>query len=69
MNTDKYILRHIGTICFRRCISNYEREMLNPAEQVCIDRCTNKYNQMMESFSTLIQPQRPKPAEALVAEK
>ena len=45
MNADKQLLKTIGTICFRRCISNsFENDMLNPLEQNCIDRCTFKFN-------------------------
>jgi len=47
MNTDKMLLKSMGEICFRRCIINYENENLNPAEQLCIDRCTFKYDSMV----------------------
>lgn len=48
LNADKSILRSIGTICFRRCIPSYEKEFLNDAEMLCVDRCTNKYDQMLK---------------------
>ena len=48
MNADKSILRSIGSICFRRCIPSYEKEYLNEAEMVCVDRCTYKYDQMLK---------------------
>ena len=48
LNADKSILRSIGTICFRRCIPSYEKEYLNDAEMVCVDRCTYKYDQMLK---------------------
>ena len=48
MNADKSILRSIGSICFRRCIPSYEKEHLNEAEMVCVDRCTYKYDQMLK---------------------
>lgn len=44
MNMDKQILRRIGTVCFRRCILSFDRELLTAAENNCVDRCTNKFN-------------------------
>jgi hypothetical protein len=53
INTDKSILRHIATTCFERCVYSFEREALNAAEQNCVDRCTNKFDQMVR----LVAPQ------------
>ena len=53
MNTDKYLARNIATVCFERCVYSFEREMLNAAEQNCVDRCTNKFDQMVR----LVAPQ------------
>ena len=48
LNADKNILRSISSVCFRRCIPDYEKEFLNEAEMVCVDRCTYKYDQMIK---------------------
>ena len=32
MSFDKQLCRNIGTICFRRCILTFDREMLTAAE-------------------------------------
>lgn len=32
LNADKHLLKSMGSICFRRCILNFDREFLNAAE-------------------------------------
>jgi len=47
VNTDKLILQDVAEVCFRRCVSSYQKEHLNHLEQNCVDRCVYKYNQML----------------------